>query len=244
MDGAPGRCEQGATPGGGRMIDAGRPPLAARVRYYLARIGDRLERAGLPMRRRSLLFFGHEPVAPSPPPVRALDTVIELVAPARFRSLEWTANPAIRDEAADFQGRGKREVLAAVRGDRLLGFCWLEAETADLRFFDVEAALPRGTAYLSRVWVAPSDRGSGLGRSLIEAAAAIAADLGHLNLVSACVPGNGRMRHLFRELGWTPLGRVDYFRVGPAIFFERRRPGYRTLRARGLETGGRLVFER
>jgi len=217
--------------------------LLARARYYSARVGDRLERAGLPLRRRSLLFFGRHPAAAGLASVaESLDARVEVITPTRLRSLEWSANPTVREEAADFRGPGTQVPIAAVNGNSLLGYCWLEAGTVDLRFFDVEAPIPSGTVYLSRVWVAPSARGSGLGRSLLLAASSIAVDLGHRELVSACVPANLRMRHLFSQLGWRALGRIDYLRAGPALLFERHRPGTPPVRVRSLERARRLVF--
>jgi GNAT superfamily N-acetyltransferase len=218
-----------------------RPPLA-RARAYLNRAGARLDDAGLPVRRRSLLLFGRpaSPVreASAAPP----DVTVDTITPACFGALEWSANPSVRDEAAAFGPSGVQVPVGAVARDRLHGFCWLEAGVADIRFFDVEAALPPGTAYLSRVWVDPSKRGSGLGRSLIERATAVAAELGHRDLVSACVPANARMRHLFGELGWAPLGRADYLRLGPLVLFRRKRPGLLTLRAHTLDGAGRALF--
>ncbi len=206
-------------------------------------MGDRLERAGFPLRCRSLLFHDR-PLAAIPSFTPAPAIALETVSPSRFRSLRWRANPGVREEAADFRGTGTQVAIAAVREDEMLGFCWLEMETADLRFLDVEAAMPAGMAYLSRVWVGPSSRGSGLGRALIERAAAEAATLGYHEIVSACVPANERMRHLFAELGWMALGRVGYLRAGPAVLFEVQRTGAPVRRARSTAQASRLIFAR
>ena len=218
--------------------------LAARARYYSSRIGDRLDRAGFPLRRRALLFFGRRlaaiPRLAKPP----FGMALEVVGLARFLSLEWRAHPGVRAEAADYRGAGRQWPIAAVRADEMLGFCWLEGETADLRFFDVEAPIPAGKAYLSRVWVAPSSRGSGLGRALVERATAEAAALGCHEIVSACVPANERMKHLFIELGWSTFGRVDYLRAGPAVLFELRRAGRPARWVRSLAQASRLIFAR
>ncbi len=168
--------------------------------------------------------------------------VLEVVSPARFLSLQWSAHAGGCAEAADFRGNGTQWPVAGVSVDEMLGFCWLEAETADLAFFDVEAPMPPAMAYLSRVWVAPSSRGSGLGRALIERASAEAAMLGSQEIVSACVPADERMKHLFLDLGWTACGRVDYLRAGPAVLFELQRTGAQARRVRSTVQASDLIF--
>jgi GNAT superfamily N-acetyltransferase len=219
--------------------------LAARTRDYSSRIGDRLDRAGLPLRRRALLFFAR-PLAAIPrlaKPPFGMD--LEVVSVARFLSLQWRAYAGVRAEAADYRGGGRQWPIAAVRAEEMLGFCWLESGTADLRFFEVEAPIPAAMAYLSHVWVAPSSRGCGVGRALIERAASEAATtLGCHDIVSACVPANERMKHLFLELGWSTFGRVDYLRAGPAMLFNLRRAGKRARRVWSSAEASRLIFAR
>jgi GNAT superfamily N-acetyltransferase len=120
-------------------------------------------------------------------------------------------------------------------------FCWLEADTADMFFFDMEYPIPNDLRYLARVWVCPEVRGQGLGRSLIVEAESFAASSGAGRLFSACVPHNSAMRRLFAELGWACQQGVDYVRAGPAMLFRIRAEGTTTRRAWSIPAAARLL---
>jgi hypothetical protein len=70
----------------------------------------------------------------------------------------------------------------------------------------------------------------------------LAVDLGFRHLVSACVPENERVRHLYSELGWSFLGRVDYVRAGVIVWVTLRRPNSPTKRLHTLKEAAVLVF--
>jgi len=216
--------------------------LQTRVRYYSSRVLERLEAAGVPLRRRSLLFFARS-IHPGDKPGDAAGIVrVEAITPERLRRLVWPGNPKVLDEAATWQGAGVRRPIAALRGNILDGFCWLEERVAELRFFDLEAPLPPATGYLSRVWVHPSARGSGIGGALIENAMQLAAEAGIDYIVSACVPLNHRMQHLYSRLGWSVSQRVDYLRVGPLLCFAVRPVGWPPTRVYTRERAAPLIF--
>ena len=196
---------------------------ADRLRYYGGRVLDRLEQHGFPLRSRSLLFFQRAGATERRTATSyAQGGVIGPVSEEQFRGFRWAANPNVVTEALDRRGGGRRWAIAARRGDQMDAFCWLEADTADMFFLDMEYPIPVGTHYLARVWVCPDVRGKGIGRALILSAESFAADAGATKLFSACVPQNGAMRRLFAQLGWSYQQRVDYLRVGPAMWFRIR----------------------
>jgi GNAT superfamily N-acetyltransferase len=218
------------------------PRFKVAARYYSGRLADRLDEAGFPLRRRSLVFFGVRPAEAPRDPRPPQGVALGVVSPARFRSLRWNANAGVRDAAGEFRAFGTQRPVAAMSADEMLGFCWLETGAADLRFFDLGVPLPAGMGYLSRVWVAPSSRGSGIGRALIQQASAEAARLGLREIVSACVPENARMRHLFHEMGWSARGRVEYRRVGPAVLFVLEFAGDRARWVPSTARAGHMIF--
>jgi GNAT superfamily N-acetyltransferase len=78
-----------------------------------------------------------------------------------------------------------------------------------------------GTAEVKRLWVAPSARGLGLGRQLMEAAESAARELGIKVLrldTNSALPEAGR---LYRTSGWTEIDRFNDDPY-PDLFFEKR----------------------
>jgi GNAT superfamily N-acetyltransferase len=130
----------------------------------------------------------------------------------------------------------------AIHDDELLGFCWLEGETAEVRFLDMDCPLPNDMLYLSRVWVHPTQRGKGLGRRLLISATGYAAFAGARRILSACVPRNERMKKLFADLGWTYAMRMDYIRGGPVMCFSVRRENERRALAFKPEDAARKLM--
>lgn len=192
----------------------------ARLRYYRERVLDYLDEFGLPLRRRSLLFYRRqlEDESPTSPPYDG-SAIVQPVTVEEFRRLSWPGDPIITSEAATWERSERRWPIVARRLDTMDGFCWLEEGVAEIRFFDLHCPLPMRTLYLSRVWVYPSSRDHGIGRALLESALAYARQLGFEQLISACVPHNVRMRHLFPKIGWTYYQRSSYLRVGRAVCF-------------------------
>jgi GNAT superfamily N-acetyltransferase len=156
---------------------------------------------------------------------------------ARFR---WAADPYVVREASEWRTSAPRWAVAATRGEEMDGFCWLEADIAEVTFLDLESPLPRGSVYLSRVWVCPEMRGQGIGRYLVTCATALAAQLGSERILSAAVPHNARMHRLFAELGWACRRTVAYRRVGPLMAFSARTADGRRSRAWSIQGGSSL----
>lgn len=196
--------------------------MKAQAAYYRDRVLDYLDQFGFPLRRRALLFFARPTNSTSASRSYGEEGTIELVTTERLRSLNWPADPGTIAESSDWQGAGQQWAVAARRHDTLQGFCWLEQEAADLRFFDLQWPLPAGACYMSRAWVLPECRNQGIGRKLIDFAAVFAKELGDTRILSTCVPENLRMRHLLAESDWTYRGRVDYLRAGPLMRYTLR----------------------
>ena len=73
---------------------------------------------------------------------------------------------------------------------------------------------PRECALISRLFVVPSARRSGLGRALLEVACTRAAELGRHPVLDV-VDGNRAAVAMYRRLGWTELGSyVERFHDG------------------------------
>jgi GNAT superfamily N-acetyltransferase len=192
----------------------------ARLRYYRERVLDYLDEFGLPLRRRSLLFYRRRLDDESPTSLAYGEgAIVQPVTVEEFRNLNWPGDPIITSEAAQWERSERRWPIVARRCDTMEGFCWLEEGVAEIRFFDLQCPLPMRTLYLSRVWVYPSSRDLGIGRTLLESASAYARQLRFEQLISACVPHNVQMRHLFPKIGWTYYQRSRYLRVGRAVCF-------------------------
>jgi GNAT superfamily N-acetyltransferase len=193
--------------------------LATKIHYYQGRVCDYLDEFGLPLRRRTLLFYEHTAAASAKDSAYSQGGDIRPVTMEAFLALHWPGDPYITRQAASWKGPGTRTAIAATRGSTLEGFCWMETGVADIPFFNLQCSLPAYTCYLSRLWIYPSFRGQGLGRAILQFGLAYARELGGERLICACVPHNDRMNHLFQQLGWATYRRVSYLRVGPALYF-------------------------
>lgn len=212
------------------------------LRYYRQRSLDYLEQWGLPLRRRSLLFYSHDAKKqPSLSVSYDKGGIGQPVSRERFLSLSWPGDPIITREAATWSRSERRWAIAAARGNTLDGFCWLEEGVAEIRFFDLECQLPDRCLYLSRVWVYPALRGAGIGSSLMKLALAYAGQLGAEQVISCCVPPNDRMRYLFKANGWNYYQRVDYWRVGAAMRYSVRPSRGGSSRLGSAEAPGQLI---
>jgi GNAT superfamily N-acetyltransferase len=193
---------------------------AERIQYYASRALGRLEEHGFPLRSRSLMIFQRAAATEHRGETSYVrGGITGPVSEDQFRAFRWAANPSVVHEVLERQGAGRRWVIAARRGNEMDGFCWLESQTANMFFFDLQYPIPIGTYYLSQVWVSPEARGEGIGHALIVSAESFAADSGATHIFAGCVPQNGAMRHLFAQLGWRYQQRVDYVRAGPAMRF-------------------------
>jgi GNAT superfamily N-acetyltransferase len=210
----------------------------ARLRYYLGRCSDYLDEFGLPLRRRSLLFYGRpvdEQARPSLP--YGAGACVQPSDREEFCRLRWLGDPIIPREAATWERPERRWPIVARDSETMDGFGWLEESVAEIRYFDLQCWLPARTLYLSRVWVYPTSRDRGIGRLMLEAAISHARQLGFDHVISACVPHNHRMRHLFQTGGWTYFQQVKYLRAGRAVRFsiapasERPRHSYSAIQA-------------
>jgi GNAT superfamily N-acetyltransferase len=216
---------------------------AERLSYYWGRLLDRSQQHGVPFRSRSLLFFHRAGATERGAPTNyAQGGVIGPVSEHQFRNFRWAANAnVVREALVDRRTGGRRWAIAARRGEQMEAFCWLEADTVDMFFFDLEYPIPAKTLYLSRVWVCPDVRGQGVGRALLLSAESFAAGSGATDLFAACVPGNGAMRRLFAELGWDYRQRVDYRRAGPAMWFRFRNEAAPGAHACSVSAAARLL---
>lgn len=137
------------------------------------------------------------------------------------------AREALRDYGVDaFAPRlrePRRRFLLAERGDALLGF-------AELSLAD-EAA-PAGSARgaeLVRLYVQPAAQRSGLGRQLLRAAEALAADAGLGELWLTAWDGNHRALAFYARQGYADIGattyRIEGQDYGNRVLARRVRPG-------------------
>jgi GNAT superfamily N-acetyltransferase len=81
-------------------------------------------------------------------------------------------------------------------------------------------AIGEGTGELKRLYVRPSDRGGGTGRSLTEAALAEARRLGHRRVLLDTLPGMEAAQRLYLELGFRDVEPYTANPVDGARFLE------------------------
>ncbi|MGD0833843.1 MAG: GNAT family N-acetyltransferase [Candidatus Dormibacteria bacterium] len=121
------------------------------------------------------------------------------------------------DAAADVAGRaGRTTVLVAVEDGRILGSITVELETK----VDADRQLEPGEAHLRLLGVAPEAQGRGVGRRLMEAAAALARAAGKRRLTLGTMPENTAARHLYERLGYLSRGRVEFAPGRWAVAYE------------------------
>ena len=104
-------------------------------------------------------------------------------------------------------------LCAAFCKNQIIGNCWLEVKRCDLSFFDMYQQLPNDVAYISRVFVSPEVRNSGIAGKLILFALSRACLFGKAYGLICCVPENGIMLRLLPMLGGKCVGRVSYIRI-------------------------------
>ncbi|MDH5822127.1 GNAT family N-acetyltransferase [Luteimonas sp. RD2P54] len=107
------------------------------------------------------------------------------------------SDPALaRDFLQQRLQRGESVVLLAERGDTAAGFTQLYP-----MFSSVRAAR---TWLLNDLFVAPGARGEGVGRALLDAAAAFGREHGAVGLELETTPDNRAAQALYRSAGWQP----------------------------------------
>jgi GNAT superfamily N-acetyltransferase len=84
-------------------------------------------------------------------------------------------------------------LLGAWRGDRLVGYACL--------YWHFTSLVPAETVLMNDLYVVEGNRGEGIGRALIEAAAEVARERGAHHLEWATAPGNETARRLYESTG-------------------------------------------
>lgn len=213
--------------------------LARSAGFIRARVANACSLVG----HRALVFFRWTTLPYGCSATESVDIRVECVSSGSFRDLDWNGNKYVFEEACDWRGPGERVALAAfVEGSTLAGFCWLEIQSADLRFFGISMPLASGVGYLSRVWVDDRARGRGIGSALIAGLQAEAVRRGLSDVIGACVPENSRMRSIFSNSGWKEYAAVHRYFVPTLSIFRVRFP-FRTdsLAISAVELG-RLIW--
>ena len=108
---------------------------------------------------------------------------------------------------------GRTTVLVAVESGRVLGSVTLELNDK----VDQERSLAPDEAHLRMLGVSPDAQGRGIGRALVEKAAALARDSGKRRLTLWTMPEMAAARRLYEFMGFTGGGPAEY------------KPGYRAL---------------
>jgi ribosomal protein S18 acetylase RimI-like enzyme len=145
---------------------------------------------------------------------------------AGFAALFGETDHEYLDIVADIAERsGRTTVLVAIEEGRILGSVTLELT----RKVDPERQLAPDEAHLRMLGVSPAAQGRGVGRALVEAAAALARAAGKRRLTLGTLPEMAAARRLYEGMG---------FRGGPPVELAegRTRLTYELLLAPGAAT--------
>jgi GNAT superfamily N-acetyltransferase len=180
-------------------------PLAhRRLDFELASAGEplRLDFQARGWRSMRLLWMRHEGGSPSRRPASVetvpYDAVNELRVAWHHEDFTDAEEPAdYPAHAREVALRRDAQVLAALEGDRPVGFAQLERN--------------RAGAEITQVYVHPEHRGEGRGTAITAAAIEAAGDVEDLWI---CADDEDRAKHLYARLGFRPAWRtVEFLRV-------------------------------
>jgi GNAT superfamily N-acetyltransferase len=93
-------------------------------------------------------------------------------------------------------------LLGAWRGDDLLGYACL--------YWHFTSLVPAETVLMNDLYVAPTARGQGIGRALIEASASVARSRGAHHLEWATAPDNAKAQRLYDATGAQRSTWIEY----------------------------------
>ena len=134
----------------------------------------------------------------------ALDELVPLIeAYLGFYEVEGVSEQRIRDFFSRFLSPGDGGlILGARREGRLVGYTCL--------YWHLSSTPPAETVLLNDLYVVEGQRGGGVGRALIEAAAALARGRGAERLEWATAPDNHTAQRLYDSLDTTRSEWVEY----------------------------------
>jgi len=109
--------------------------------------------------------------------------------------------------------------VAVDDGGALTGHVALNSETSRPAMKLVDAhGDHRSAIYISRLFVHPGHRGTGVGRALLEHARCAAVELGHLPALDVVdIPTAAQAIALYQRAGWTEIGTVSFNLVDLAL---------------------------
>ncbi len=160
-----------------------------------------LHRLGLSCYRRQLVFYCRQAGAPQPPPQLPDGFEFRFVKPGELESLHYPGGWLKLPAARQWLERGDSDMLASIQGGRICSYLWVERHIARIDYLDLEARLPPGHVYISKVLVLPQWRRHGLARAMYQF---ILSREPSLTMHSACVKENLPMLRLFAQLQWGP----------------------------------------
>jgi ribosomal protein S18 acetylase RimI-like enzyme len=219
--------------------DAGNPAAMGRPQGLLARAihGIRVrttrtslqyyldERLKFPIRQRVLLFQGRAVERADAEFSGALGQYeIREVGVSELRAMEHPGGFMTKDRSIQWLSAKPCKMIGAVHGDRLVGYCWVEYEYVDFDFLDLRCPLAPDDIYVSKLSVLPGQR-FGLGKKLMQAAIAEAAQRGARHIIGSHIPGNENVRIIYAAQGWTCFQTVSYVRAGWLRRYRVKREG-------------------
>lgn len=177
------------------------------------RLSCYFERAGVPVRKRELLFF-ERPLesAPEPP---ACGAAIDVLSAGDLARLDYCGGWLTREAATRKLNAGSCFLIGAHDAGRLVGYTWCESGTAYLDFFDLELPLPEATVYRAHSFVHPHARNRGIWQAMNARLLAEARARGARRICFCMDPNNAPMLNLQAKLGVRHYLAASYLRLGP-----------------------------
>jgi len=165
---------------------------------------------GLAAYRRQLVFYRRLSGAPSGGWSPPAGFEFRFVRPEELEALHYPGGWLTLPDARRWLERGDSDMLASIRDGRICSYLWVERRLARIDFLDVEAPLPAGHIYISKVLVTPGWRRHGLAESMYRFVAALEPEAA---AHSACVVKNAPMHALFSKLYWERRLKITSWRV-------------------------------